>query len=174
MIQDFIEKTTQCLHESSEVPLEARNALCSRLLFRAAYLNTVAMADSRTSPELKSLWLRLLVKVPDLKSSAKLGKPVPSSFSVKIQRKLASTVPPRPIVQVSQDAAFDHLEKLCLDASVAVEVLEYHDSHSLMVCNLPQIITLLIRMIDLCDSISSSEAAAFCLCSDVVAALHLW
>lgn len=71
--------------------------------------------------------------IPDLKSSLPFGKSFPSSFSVKIQRKLASTVPPRPIVEVSQEAAFEHLERLCLDASVAVEVLKYYDSHSLMV-----------------------------------------
>ena len=36
-------------------------------------------------------------------------------------------------MEVSQEAAFEHLERLCLDASVAVEVLKYYDSHSLMV-----------------------------------------
>ena len=96
-------------------------------------------ADSRTSPELKTLWLELLAFVPDLKSSAQLGKAVPSSFSIKVQRKLASTVPPRPIVQVAQETAFDHFERLCRDASVAVEVLRYYDSHSLMVCTVAMI-----------------------------------
>ncbi len=79
-------------------------------------------------------WTTLGDFLPYLKSSSKLAKAVPSSFSVKIQRKLASTVPPRPIVQVGQEAAFDHLDRLCKDAAVAVEVLNYYDSHSLMVC----------------------------------------
>ena len=88
----------------------------------------------RTVPEqVKTLWDDLLKLVPSLKSTTKLGKPVPASFSVKIQRKLASTVPPRPIVEISQEAAFDHFERLCRDGSVAVEVLTYFDSHSLLV-----------------------------------------
>jgi N-alpha-acetyltransferase 35, NatC auxiliary subunit len=79
------------------------------------------------------MWADLQILLPGLKSTTKLGKPVPASFSVKLQRKLASTVPPRPIVQVGQEAAFDQLERLCRDGAVAVEVLKYYDSHSLMV-----------------------------------------
>ncbi|RQM06714.1 hypothetical protein DH86_00003965, partial [Scytalidium sp. 3C] len=47
-------------------------------------------------------------------------------------RNLASTVPPRPVVEVSQEDAFDHLEKLCKDGCAVVDVLDYHDSHSLL------------------------------------------
>lgn len=112
---------------------DVKKALWCRLRFRAQFLKIVEMADSRTSADTKGLWTGLLATLPDLKSSAQLGNAVPSSFSVKIQRKLASTVPPRPIVLVSQEAAFDHLERLCRDASVVVEVLKYYDSHSLMV-----------------------------------------
>jgi hypothetical protein len=82
---------------------------------------------------MKALWIELLASLPALKSSTILGKATPTAFSVKLQRKLASTVPPRPIVQISDEAAFDHLERLCRDGSVVVEVIDYHDSHSLMV-----------------------------------------
>lgn len=80
------------------------------------------------------MWTTLQALLPQIVSSADLGKPVPESFSIKVQRKLASTVPPRPIVNVSQDRAFEHLERLCRDAAAVVDVLEYHDSHSLFVC----------------------------------------
>lgn len=113
-----------------------KRSLECRLKFRLQFLKAVGGADSRTSGDTKELWSDLLAFIPDLKSSNSFGKPFPSSFSAKIQRKLASTVPPRPIVQVSQETAFDHLERLCLDASVAVEVLKYYDSHSLMVCRI--------------------------------------
>lgn len=113
--------------------VEFKRALISRLSFRAQFLRTVEMADSRTSKELKGLWTDLAAFPPDLRSSVALGKPVPKSFSVKLQRKLASTVPPRPIVEVSQEDAHDHLERLCRDGSTVVEVLRYYDSHSLMV-----------------------------------------
>ncbi|CZR53954.1 probable MAK10 Glucose-repressible protein [Phialocephala subalpina] len=131
-IFQFLDETTKLLAESETLPLDIKRALDCRLQFRAQFLNTVELADSRTSDSLVKQWTTLGDFLPYLNSSSKLGKSVPTSFSVKIQRKLASTVPPRPIVQVSQEAAFDHLERLCRDAAVAVEVLTYYDSHSLM------------------------------------------
>lgn len=92
------------------------------------------MADSRTSSEdLKAQWSELLGCLQFLKFTTNIGKATPSAFSVKLQRKLASTVPPRPIVQISEEAAFDHLERLCRDGLAVVDVLNYHDTHSLMV-----------------------------------------
>lgn len=109
--------------------------MIARLEFRASFLGIVEAADSRTSQDAGKLWTELLATLPHLKSSTHLGKPVEAAFSEKLQRKLASTVPPRPIVEVGQDAAFSHLEKLCQDAAAVVKVLQYHDSHSLMVCS---------------------------------------
>lgn len=122
--------------KSNSMSSELQNALLYRLQFRSKFLTAVEAADSRDSQNAEKLWTGLLACLPKIKSSATLGKPMPTSFSVKIQRKLASTVPPRPIVEVAQDAAFSHLERLCRDAAVAVEVLKYYDSHSLMVCEL--------------------------------------
>jgi hypothetical protein len=111
-----------------------KDALKCRLQFRIVFLNAVEMANSRRSfIAIKTVWEELSKFLPELKSSSKLGKSVSNAFSVKIQRKLASTVPPRPIVQVSQEAAYDHFERLCRDAALVVEVLKYYDSHSLMV-----------------------------------------
>ncbi|KAE8441549.1 hypothetical protein EG329_004857 [Mollisiaceae sp. DMI_Dod_QoI] len=131
-IFQFLEDTTKLLADSKSVLPDVKRALDCRLRFRAQFLETVALADSRTSDGIMKHWTTLGDFLPYLKSSSKLAKAVPSSFSVKIQRKLASTVPPRPIVQVGQEAAFDHLDRLCKDAAVAVEVLNYYDSHSLM------------------------------------------
>jgi hypothetical protein len=139
-ILKLLEETQELLSVSLEMGFDVKHALGCRLHFRARFLKIVEMAESRTSTNIKDLWNDLLATLPDIKSSTRLGKAVPSSFSVKIQRKLASTVPPRPIVQVSQEAAFDHLERLCRDASVVVEVLKYYDSHSLMVCKVLQML----------------------------------
>lgn len=105
------------------------------------------LADARTSadfPKLKPMWKELLDFSTQLKSTKSLGKPVPSSFSIKVQRKLASTVPPRPIVEVGPEAAYNHFEGLCRDGSIVTEVMTYYDSHSLLVshtsrsyCTLP-------------------------------------
>jgi len=140
LILKLLEETQELLTTSLEMASDVKKALGCRLRFRARFLKIVEIAESRTSTNIKDLWIDLLNALPGLKSSTGLGKAVPSSFSVKIQRKLASTVPPRPIVQVSQEAAFDHLERLCRDASVVVEVLKYYDSHSLMVCKVLEIL----------------------------------
>ncbi|TVY38701.1 N-alpha-acetyltransferase, NatC auxiliary subunit [Lachnellula subtilissima] len=133
LIIELLEETIERLADSNEISQEAKDALDFRLGFRASFLEIVEAADSRTSLEqVKTMWTDFQLLLPGLKSTTKLGKPVPTSFSAKIQRKLASTVPPRPIVQVSQEAAFDQLERLCQDGAVAVEVLKYYDSHSLM------------------------------------------
>ncbi|KAG4435336.1 hypothetical protein IFR05_009190 [Cadophora sp. M221] len=131
-IVEFLDETIALLAGANDVEPMIKNALECRLKFRLQFLRTVEGADSTISGDTKRLWSDLASFIPDLKLSLPFGKPFPSSFSVKIQRKLASTVPPRPIVQVSQKAAFEHLERLCLDASVAVEVLKYSDSQSLM------------------------------------------
>lgn len=126
------------------------------------FLTAVELADSRTSSsDMKHLWTELLKSLPALKSSTKLGNTVPTSFSVKLQRKLASTVPPRPIVQVSDEAALDHLERLCRDGSVVVEVLDYHDSHSLMVSLQVLLIPATDVDVDVCFLVSITKTSTF-------------
>ncbi|KAH8657006.1 amino-acid N-acetyltransferase-like protein subunit Mak10 [Tricladium varicosporioides] len=132
-ILDLISETTKLLYGVSSIRPELVDALDCRLTFRAAFLKTVHLAESRDSPkDLKAHWIALQALLPGIKTSSKLGNPVPSSFSHKLQRKLASTTPPRPIVHIGEAAAYDELERLCQDGAVAAEVLDYHDSHSLM------------------------------------------
>jgi hypothetical protein len=133
-ILQLLDETTELLSGSDEIQQEIKDALRSRLQFRSKFLRVVEVAASRMSPGVKVMWTELQSSLPQIISSANVGKPVPESFSVKVQRKLASTVPPRPIVTVSQDRAFEHLERLCGDAAAAVDVFEDHDSHSLFVC----------------------------------------
>lgn len=152
-----------------------KDALVCRLRFRTVFLKIVELADTRTSSDLKSLWSELGVLSSQLRSTSILGKPVPKSFSIKVQRKLASTVPPRPIVEIAQDTAYDHLERLCRDGSTVVEVLNYYDSHSLMVNThnthpLPE----LTLGLDICLLISSTKAAAIGICQDTTSTLSLW
>lgn len=87
--------------------------------------------------EVKKSWTIALESLPGLGSELELSKPVPEAFSAKLQRKLASTVPPRPVVTVEIGAAYTHLERLCQDGLIVTEVLNFHDSHSLMVSLFP-------------------------------------
>ena len=58
---------------------------------------------------------------------------VEASFSIKIQRRLASTVPPRPIVNISFDEAIEQLTGLCQNGKDAYRILDYHGGDNLMV-----------------------------------------
>lgn len=112
-----------------------KQALRQRLLFRTAFLKTVNTAADRTSPDIvSSLWSATLKLLPGIKAERELGKPVPESFSAKLQRKLASTVPPRPLVSVPFEDAYAHLERLCKDGLDLTEITDFHNSHNLMVC----------------------------------------
>lgn len=156
------------------MPEELKLALKCRLEFREAFLRTVEEADSRSSMEnIKKHWNELGSLLPALKSSEHLGKGVLASFSEKLQRKLASTVPPRPIVDLEWEAAFDHLERLCQDGSVAAEVLEYYDSHSLMVSGPLITVPARFNSLDICHFLSIPKASAFGIHSHVTSTLYL-
>ncbi|KAB8303783.1 hypothetical protein EYC80_005161 [Monilinia laxa] len=130
-ILSFLEESRKLVLQTQDLPDDMKEALAARLTFRHKFLKTVEVADSRSS-DAKIYWREMLLLIPDLRSSSKLAKSVPQSFSVKLQRKLASTVPPRPIVELSQQIAYEHLERICKDGEVAVDILDYADSHSLM------------------------------------------
>lgn len=128
-----IDVALELLEVEASISNQLKNALHLRLEHRAEFLRTVEVADSRTATDVKVMWNSVLDLTAKVKSSAHLGVPVPDSFSVKVQRKLASTVPPRPVIELARDAAFGHLEQICRDAAVALDVLKYYDSQSLLV-----------------------------------------
>ena len=133
-ITKFIDVTIHLLATSNSMDPRIKEALVQRLKCRNSLLNTVGVAGDRSSSEpLLSAWSATLKLLPGIKSERELAKPVPDSFSVKLQRKLASTVPPRPVVTIAFDDAYQHLERLCRDGLVVSEVLDFHDTNSLMV-----------------------------------------
>lgn len=119
--------------ETSEEDSDYKSAILSRLRFRAQFLKAVENADSRTLTCKSENWLDLKSMITELKQSASLGIAVPTAFSEKLHRKLASSVPPVSMVHISQEVAFIYLERMCLDASTLVKVLNYSDCHSLLV-----------------------------------------
>ncbi|KHJ33656.1 putative mak10 subunit [Erysiphe necator] len=130
-ILSFMEETIN-LVTSSETDSKYRTALHSRLQFRVEFLTAVENADLRSFNPKFTIWKNLILIISELEKTAFLGTQVPSAFSEKLQRKLASTVPPRPIVQIQAEDALNHLKKMCLDISILTQVLEYYDCHSLL------------------------------------------
>ncbi len=109
-----------------------KHALEIRLELRV-YLLSAVNADKSFERERARDWQACIGSLPDLKETQKLGKPVENSFSVKLQRKLASTVPPRPIVELSFDDAWDLLSRICSCGRDAYLILDYHGGSRLQV-----------------------------------------
>lgn len=94
-----------------------------RLTFRIALLR--AMATEEDIEDKIQCWQEISNVSDDIKYTHKLGRPVPESFSGKIQRRLASTVPPKPMVEMSFDDAFLKLEQMVKDCQEAVKIVNF-------------------------------------------------
>jgi hypothetical protein len=71
------------------------------------------------------LWQELPEMLYNIRTTHALGQPVTESFSPKIQRRLASTVPPKPMVELSFEDASTKLEQICKDCQEAVKIASF-------------------------------------------------
>lgn len=102
-----------------------RDAIRTRLLFRHEFLSALDQDLDVLETRSTENFGTCLSHLDKVKETHSLGKPVPEAFSLKIQRKLASTVPPRPIVNISHEDALNHLKRLCKDAIDMQQLLDY-------------------------------------------------
>lgn len=100
--------------------------------FLSALQQDVEVLETRSAENFTSC----IAQLRPLAETVALGKPVPDAFSLKIQRKLASTVPPRPMVTISSDDALAHLKRLCQDAIDMQQMLDYTGPSNFKVCTL--------------------------------------
>jgi len=119
---------------AGEVSDDLIAAFDTRLLLRDAFLEIIEVSQTQYDPDvIRSSWKAALEIVARLKSSHALGKAVPEASSDKLQRKLASTMPPRPIVHLPFDDAVGKLKLLFEDGLEVIDVLNYTDSQCLQV-----------------------------------------
>ncbi|PNY27000.1 N-alpha-acetyltransferase 35, NatC auxiliary subunit [Tolypocladium capitatum] len=111
---------------------DVADALISRLDLRRIFLAAAECPRYVKHPaKAREPWTEALSILPRIGSTHSLGKPVVEAFSAKLQRKLASTMPPRPIVELGFGDAFGHLSRLFKDGTEILGVLEYTDSQCL-------------------------------------------
>ena len=109
-------------------------ALQDRLHFRKSFLHSlhsnyhVDHVKTGLSP-----WKSCANFLPALFSSHGVGVRVSEAFNIKIQRRLASTVPPRPIVNISFQDAHDYLCKLCKDGQDVESILQCRTGREIQV-----------------------------------------
>ncbi|KAI9886060.1 MAG: hypothetical protein M1823_002133 [Watsoniomyces obsoletus] len=114
-----------------KLPQEVKKALINRLQFRKVFLAALASSNESCEAAPSPPWQDCLTLLGRVIDSSKYGIPVPESFSVKLQRKLASTVPPRPMVELKFDKALEHLRRLCQDSHDVMSLRELHGSNNI-------------------------------------------
>lgn len=130
----LIEAMAALKSQRGSIPDNLVEALLLRLELRHILLDAVECPKHMKEPDLaKKPWKEGLAILPALNKTHFLASPVDEAFSAKLQRKLASTMPPRPIVQLEFDVAFGHLKALFEDGLELIDVLHYTDSQCLLV-----------------------------------------
>ncbi|RYP84567.1 hypothetical protein DL769_001155 [Monosporascus sp. CRB-8-3] len=119
---------------TNEVPVDISTALDIRLELRIALLRAIDLMSmgNVNADSLKTPWIQMRVLLDHFDKQHSIAKAVPEAFSTKLQRRLASTMPPRPIVQTSFEETTSHFKQLFQDGIDITDVLKYSDPQSLL------------------------------------------
>ena len=148
---------------------EIAKALWLRLDLRKTLLSaTEAKFLTGENQAVTDAWTICKSLLPKVLDTTVLGEPVPDSFSAKIQRRLASTVPPRPIVYVSFDDAIYHLSQLCEDAKVVLQMKGVYSAVNKSVRMFSPVLSTFLTMIDICLAVYISKTSAFSFCKSFI------
>ncbi|KAI9894810.1 MAG: hypothetical protein M1814_000029 [Vezdaea aestivalis] len=101
---------------------QTQEALLSRLRFRKELLSALQSLSGDQDMGLDNRLESCAILLEQLSTTAKLGTPVPESFSAKIQRRLASTVPPRSIVKTEFESALSYFSQLLKDGRAVLKI----------------------------------------------------
>ncbi|KAI4272703.1 MAG: hypothetical protein LQ337_005116 [Flavoplaca oasis] len=110
-----------------------RRAILARLTLRQQILRAMELELILEKDNRIQLWKNCMDLLPEIHQTQRLGTPVKEAFSVKMQRKLTSSVPPRPMVEITFEDAHEFLNNLCRDAADVYHVLDYHGCSNLLV-----------------------------------------
>lgn len=119
--------------QDSNLPSSLKAALKARLKLRQSLLG---LFEASTLGERSSIQVldESLANISLAESSATLGRPTTNeAFTLKIQRRLASSVPPRPMVAIERPKAFAFLRQLITDTVMAFQLLDITYSGDLLV-----------------------------------------
>ena len=98
-----------------------RSAILSRISLRKDFLRALDL--DLPLDQVSYSWSPILEDLVTLKTTHQLGQIVPGAFTTKMQRRLASTVPPRPIVELEFKDAVGKLQELCIDCQEATRFI---------------------------------------------------
>lgn len=110
-----------------------REAIHSRINLQMGFLIATRDALDSTSEAVKSSWHRFSVILESVRVTHHVGTPVLDATSAKIQRRLASSVPPQPVFELGFDRAVEFLSRLCKDGVLVEDVSVCRDLGSCVV-----------------------------------------
>lgn len=122
-ILEIIDQAVAWLDFTHTVKDEVRSALRARLDLRRAFLSATNLEVGIGNAERPDSWSVCSRLLRTICLTTTPGVSVVSAFSPKIQRRLASTVPPRPIVNISFDDAHAFFVRTCVCAREAFGIL---------------------------------------------------
>lgn len=133
-IESILESALAYVDQGIDLATEMfQDALKSRLEFRKGILRAVGNIDCDGSSEINP-WTWCLETLPNIMETKELGVLTQHSFNAKIQRKLASNVPPRPVVETNFEDAFAYFQKICENGKDVYHAYDIIGSTNLMVC----------------------------------------
>ena len=131
-VQSILEEAIGYVHRQEDLRIGGfQDALISRLAFRKSFLISLGQTSDSDQP---NSWEDCLRELPILVKTRPLGIPVKRAFSATIQRRLASTIPPRPIVEISFEQAHEQLRRTCQYIGEVNRFKDYYGGSNLMVC----------------------------------------
>lgn len=134
-IERLLEDALAWLRQSEGLCIDGlQAALSNRIEFRKAFLSAMKLENPRDGPSQIHSWEICLNVLPSLLETKELGLAVETSFSTKIQRRLANTVPPRPIVKFSFEESYEFLYQLCQNGKESFRAIDCPDGNSWLVC----------------------------------------
>ncbi|KAL9104451.1 MAG: hypothetical protein Q9163_000603 [Psora crenata] len=126
-VQDLLSQAIKFVENDLRPNNESlKKALHSRLCLRQSLLHATNIDDiTDKQKDRYHFWDRCLPLISQVTKTNTLAVDIGDSYSIKIQRRLASTTPPRPIVQVSFSEAINFLERMCQGGRDAYRALNY-------------------------------------------------
>ena len=118
--------------EQSQIESKLKNAIEKRLSLHEELLAALE-GDTAWSRDRRATGFRSCLSfLKAIRATTALGQRVPDAFSSKIQRRLASSVPPRPVVSLDIDEALANFERFCLDVADVEQVFAAETNGSLL------------------------------------------
>ncbi|KAL8918943.1 MAG: hypothetical protein Q9208_007053 [Pyrenodesmia sp. 3 TL-2023] len=131
-MQELLDEALNFAEQQSAMDGVLRKAICTRLMLRKRLLSALEFDLGPHQHAQTRHWRHCSELLPELRQSHRLSRPVENAFSIKIQRTLASSVPPRPMVQNTFEETHTFLSNLCRDAADVYRVLNYYGCSNIL------------------------------------------